>query len=211
MSNPEELALTTTETRIRIESPDRHINITPVDMRQARFPSALRGFDKDDVATFLREAAEGFDQALRENERLRIEMARLETSLNHFRQLEATLKTATLNADRMAEETRQNAERQAARIVHDAEARADLVMQRAQARAEDVEREIDGLRIKRREAEISLQATISALQNTLEFIREQDRRERDDRVASIVRRSQPFPTARRASHSWICDFVICNL
>jgi len=182
MSNPEELALTTTETRIRIESPDRHINITPVDMRQARFPSALRGFDKDDVATFLREAAEGFDQALRENERLRIEMARLETSLNHFRQLEATLKTATLNADRMAEETRQNAERQAARIVHDAEARADLVMQRAQARAEDVEREIDGLRIKRREAEISLQATISALQNTLEFIREQDRRERDDRV-----------------------------
>ena len=182
MSNPEELALTTTETRIRIESPDRHINITPVDMRQARFPSALRGFDKDDVATFLREAAEGFDQALRENERLRIEMARLETSLNHFRQLEANLKTATLNADRTAEETRQNAERQAARIVHDAEARADLVMQRAQARAEDVEREIDGLRIKRREAEISLEATISALQNTLEFIREQDRRERDDRV-----------------------------
>jgi len=182
MSNPEELALTTTETRIRIESPDRHINITPVDMRQARFPSALRGFDKDDVATFLREAAEGFDQALRENERLRIEMARLETSLNHFRQLEANVKTATVNADRTAEETRQNAERQATRIVHDAEARADLVMQRAQARAEDVEREIDGLRIKRREAEISLQATISALQNTLEFIREQDRRERDDRV-----------------------------
>jgi len=182
MSNPEELALTTTEARLRTASPDRQINITPVDMRQARFASALRGFDKDDVATFLREAAEGFDQALRENERLRIEMARLETSLSHLRQLEANVKTATLNANRMADDTRQGAEREAARIVRDAEARADLVMQRAQARAEDVEREIDGLRIKRREAEISLEATISALHSTLEFIREQDRRERDDRV-----------------------------
>src|SRR5215470_10425675 len=106
MSNPEELALTTTETRLRTPSPDRQINITPVDMRQARFASALRGFDKDDVATFLREAAEGFDQALRENERLRIEMARLETSLSHLRQLEANVKTATLNANRMADDTR---------------------------------------------------------------------------------------------------------
>jgi cell division initiation protein len=195
MSKPEELALTTTETRLRITSPERQISITPLDMRQARFASGLRGFDKDDVATFLQEAAEGFDQALRENERLRIEMARLETSLNHFRELEANLKTATLNAQRMAEDIRQNAEREGARIVRDAEARADLVMQRAHAKAEDVEREIDGLRIKRREAEISLTATISALQNTLEFIREQERRERDDRVVQHRPKIAAIPTS----------------
>ena len=183
MSKPEELALTTTnETRLRITSPERQISITPLDMRQARFASALRGFDKDDVATFLQEAAEGFDNALRENERLRIEMARLETSLSHFRELEQNLKTAMLGAQRMAEEMRENAERETARILRDAEERAHLIMQRAQARAEDVEREIDGLRLKRREAEISLEATVAALQNTLDFIREQERREREDRV-----------------------------
>jgi len=182
MLNPEEQALTTREARLRIAPPEREIRVTPVDMRQARFASALRGFDKGEVATFLQEAAEGFEQALRENERLRIEMARLETSLSYFRELEAHLKSATLNAQRTVEDIRQNAERDAARIVRDAEARADLVMLRAYAKAEDVEREVDGLRIKRREAEISLEATISALQNTLEFIREQERRERDDRV-----------------------------
>jgi cell division initiation protein len=182
MSTPEELALTTNEARLRITSPERDISITPLDMRQARFASALRGFDKDDVTTFLQEAAEGFDNALRENERLRIEMARLETSLSHFRELEQNLKTAMLGAQRMAEEMRENAERETARILRDAEERADLIMQRAQARAEDIEREIDGLRLKRREAEISLEATIAALQNTLDFIREQERREREDRV-----------------------------
>ena len=54
MSKPEEMALTTSEPRPRITSPERHITITPLDMRQARFSTALRGFDKDDVTTFLK-------------------------------------------------------------------------------------------------------------------------------------------------------------
>jgi cell division initiation protein len=187
MSKPEEPAVTTaSDARVRITSPERHISITPLDMRQARFASALRGFDKDDVGTFLEEAAEGFEHALRENERLRIEMARLATSLNHFREAEESLRTMMLGAQKMAEGLRLHAEQEAARIVRDAEARVELMLQRAQAKTEDIEREIDGLRVKRREAEISLESTISALQNTLEFIREQERREREDRVDRVV-------------------------
>ena len=193
MSKPEELLTTANGTRLRITS-ERHSSITPLDMRQARFASALRGFDKDDVETFLQEAAEGFDHALRENERLRIEIERLETSLNQFRGLEESLKTMMLGARKTAEEMRQNAEQEAARIVRDAEGRGELMLQRAQAKAEDVEREIDGLRIKRREAEISLQATISALQNTLDFIREQERRERDERVVQHRPKIAPLST-----------------
>src|ERR1041385_1574144 len=99
MSKPEEMALTTTE-RPRIMSPERHISITPLDMRQARFTTSMRGFDKADVTSFLQEAAEGFDQAMRENERLRIEIVKLETSLNQFRELEGSLdrKSTRLNS-----------------------------------------------------------------------------------------------------------------
>lgn len=183
MSKPEELALTTTsETRVRVTSPERNITITPLDMRQARFTTALRGFDKDDVATFLQEAADGFDHVLRENERLRIEIARMETSLSHYRALEASLQATLLGAQKIADDIRENAQKEADRILRDAEGRVDLMIEKAQARAEDIEREIDGLRIKRREAEITLEATISALHNTLEFIRDQERRECEDRV-----------------------------
>ena len=66
-------------------------------------------------------------------------------------------------------------------------------MQRAQAKTEDIEREIDGLRIKRREAETNVEATISALHNTLDFIREQDRRERDDRIVHHRPKIAPMP------------------
>ena len=178
----EEMALTTSEPRPRITSPERHITITPLDMRQARFSNALRGFDKADVTTFLQEAAEGFDHAMRENERLRMEIVRLETSLNQYRDLEGSLKSTLMSAQKVADDMRENAQQEAARLVREAEGRVDLMMQKAHARTEDIEREIDGLRIKRREAETNLEATIAALHNTLDFIREQDRREREDRV-----------------------------
>jgi len=182
MSKPEEMALTTNEPRPRITSPERNITITPLDMRQARFATGMRGFDKADVNTFLQEAAEGFDHALRENERLRMEIVRLEASLNQFRELEGSLKTTLMSAQKVADDMRENAQQEAARLVREAEGRVELMVQRAQSKTEDIEREIDGLRIKRREAETNLEGTIAALHNTLDFIREQDRREREDRV-----------------------------
>ena len=182
MSKPEEMALSTSEPRTRITSPERHISITPLDMRQARFTTALRGFDKADVTTFLQEAADGFDQAMRENERLRMEIVRLEASLNQFRELEGSLKSTLMSAQKVADDMRENAQQEAARLVREAEGQVALMMQRAQSKTEDIEREIDGLRIKRREAETNLEATIAALHNTLDFIRDQDRRERDDRI-----------------------------
>ena len=199
MSKPEEMALTTSEPRPRITSPERHISITPLDMRQARFSTALRGFDKDDVTTFLQEAAEGFDLALRENERLRMEIVRLEASLNQYREMEGGLKSTLMIAKKIADDMSENAMQEAQRIVREAEGRAELLKQRTQAKTEDIEREIDGLRIKRREAETNLEATIAALHNTLDFIREQDRREREDRVVQHRPKIAPVPTPVNAT------------
>ena len=196
MSKPEEeMALTTNEPRPRITSPERNISITPLDMRQARFTTSLRGFDKADVNNFLQEAAEGFDLALRENERLRMEILRLEASLNQYREMEGGLKSTLMSAQKIADDMRDNAHKEAERIVREAEGRADLLMQRTQAKTEDIEREIDGLRIKRREAETNVEATIAALHNTLDFIREQDRREREDRIVQHRPKIGPVPAA----------------
>jgi cell division initiation protein len=157
---------------------DRNLSVSPIDMRQAKFATAMRGFDRAEVTALLLEASEGYEQALRDNDRLRQEIARLEAALNQHRELESSLKTTLMSAQKVADDMRENAAQEAARIVRDAEGRAELLVNRAQARAEDVQREIDGLRLKRREAETNIESTISALHNTLEFVREQDKRER---------------------------------
>jgi len=163
----------------RLPGVERQLGVSPLDMRQAKFATAMRGFDRNEVSTFLLEAAEGYEQALRENDRLRQEIARLEASLQQFRELEGGLRTMLLSAQKVADDMRENAQQEAARIVREAEGRAELLAQAAQAQAEDLQRDIDGLRLKRRESETALESMISSLQSTIEFMREQETRERD--------------------------------
>jgi cell division initiation protein len=175
MSNSDDLT-PPTDAR-RLPSLDRHLSVSPLDLRQAKFGTAMRGFDRAEVTSLLLEAADGYEQALRENDRLRQELLRLEASLNQYRELEGGLKSTLLSAQKVADDVRENAAQEGARIVREAEGRAELLVQKAQARSEDVQREIDGLRIKRREAESNLEGIISALRQTIEFIREQEQRE----------------------------------
>lgn len=166
----------------RLPAPERHLTITPIDMRQPRFGTAMRGFNRLEVMAFLEEAATDYENALRENDRLRQDIVRLEASLNQFRELEGSLKSTLMSAQKVADDMRENAAKDAARIVREAEGRAELLLQKAQSRQEDIVREVDGLRLKRREVETNIEASISSLHNTLEFIREQERRERENRV-----------------------------
>ena len=161
--------------------------VTPLDLRQAKFATAMRGFDKSEVATFLLEAGESFEQATRENERLRQELARLEGSLSQYRELEGSLKNTLLSAQKLADDMRENAAKE-----------AKLIIEKAQARAEDIHREIEGLRIRRREVETSVESIISTLHHTLDFVREQDAhdRERDERV--VLHRPRLEAAARPA-------------
>ena len=59
----------------------------------------------------------------------------------------------------------------------------------ARARVEDVERDIDGMRLKRRETEVNLESIIAAVQSALNFVRERDDREaraRDHAIADVA-------------------------
>jgi cell division initiation protein len=169
------------------------MNVSPLDLRQQRFATALRGFDKVEVTSFLMAVAEDYEQALRETDRLRQDLARLEGIVSQHREneksLQSTLVTAQkladdtrANAEKLAEDIRTNAEEEARRIVRDAQGRSELLLEKTQARLEDVQREIDGLKLKRREVETSLEAVIQTLRNSLEYVREQEVREREEKI-----------------------------
>jgi hypothetical protein len=60
-------------------------------------------------------------------------------------------------------------------IVREAQGRSDLMVQKAQARLEELERDINEMRLRRRGVEGSLEASIQSLYHALEFIRERDK------------------------------------
>ncbi len=158
------------------------MNVSPLDLRQQRFRKSFRGFDKVEVTALLVAVADDYEQALRETDRLRQEVMRLEAVLNEHREQEKNLQSTMTTAQRLSDDIKNNADLEAKRIIREAETRSDLLLEKTQARLEDIQREIDGLRLKRKDVETSIEATISTLRNTLEFVHEQEARERDDKI-----------------------------
>ena len=128
--------------------PRTRMNVSPLDLRQQRFRTTMRGFDKVEVASFLAAVADDYEQALRETDHLRQDLTRME----------------------------------AAQVCDHHAGPPRLLLEKTQARLEDVQREIDGLKLKRRDVETTLEATIQTLRNTLEYVREQESHERDERI-----------------------------
>jgi cell division initiation protein len=158
------------------------MKVTPLDLRQAKLRVVMRGYDRTEVDALLNEVADDYEQALRESDRLHQELLRLEAVVAEHREHERNLRNTLLTAQRLSDEIREHAEQESRRILEEAESRADLVFQQTQGRLEDVQREIDALKLKRRDVETTLQSTIATLRNALEFVREQEQKERDDKI-----------------------------
>jgi cell division initiation protein len=158
------------------------MKVTPLDLRQAQFKTKMRGFDPHEVAPFLADAANELENALREIDRLKQEAARSDVSMSEYREREVSLRNTLLTAQRLADQIKDNAEQESKTMIREAESRADLILQKAQARFAEVERDINEMRLRRRDVEGSLEASIASLTYALEFMRAQDQVERDEKL-----------------------------
>lgn len=155
--------------------PERVMRIAPLDLRQHRFKKAWNGYDPTDVVAFLTEAADDYEHALREIDRLRQDLVRTEALLKEHRDREATLRNTLLTAQKLSDQVRETADAEANMIVREAQGRADLLLQKAQARLQEIEHDINEMRLRRRGVEGTLESAIQTLYHALEFIRDQDR------------------------------------
>jgi cell division initiation protein len=172
------------------------MNVSPLDLRQQRFQTSFRGFNRIEVTAFLQAVADDYEQALRETDRLRQDLSRTEAILNEHREHEKTLKSTLLAAQKLADDIKAGAAGEAQRIIREAQGRSDLLLEKTQSRVEDIQREIDGLKLKRMDVETSIEANITTLKNTLEFVREQEARERDDKILfHRPRHAEPLDSA----------------
>ena len=146
----------------------------------------------------MAEAADDYEQALREIDRQRQDLVRIEALLSEHREREATLRNTLLTAQELADEVRENAQQEARVIMREAQGRADLLLEKTQGRPSELEREITELRLKRGDVETSLGASIAALQHALEFIRKQDQPHGGEKVR-LHRFAEPPTTLSRVA------------
>ncbi|MEO6213838.1 MAG: DivIVA domain-containing protein, partial [Vicinamibacterales bacterium] len=95
----------------------RVMRIAPLDVRRQRFTQGFRGFDKTEVVAFLTEAADDYEHAMREIDRLRQDLVRTEALLAEHREREANLRNTLETAQRLSDQLRDAAHTEAKMIV----------------------------------------------------------------------------------------------
>ena len=111
------------------------MKVTPLDLRQTHLSSSLRGYDRDEVRTLFSDAADDYESALRELDRLRQELSEVKSQLGEHRDREENLRNTLLTAQKVADQIRENAGKEAEVLLRDAETRSQAMLKDAELRS----------------------------------------------------------------------------
>jgi cell division initiation protein len=125
------------------------MRITPLDIRKQPFRKTLRGFDPDEVNSFLEMVASEFEGIIKQDNELHTQVKNLEQKLDHYVKIEKTLNDTLLTAQRATDEARINAQKEAELILRDAQIRAGRYEDDSRRRMHELESEIVSLKTQR--------------------------------------------------------------
>jgi cell division initiation protein len=161
------------------------MKVSPMDIQKQHFGRAWRGFDRDEVRTYLNYVAEEVASIQRERDSLDQEVQSLRALVDDFRNREAILKNTLITAQRLTEELKENARKQSEAIVHEAELQADRLLEMAQRRAHEVETSIIDLRAHRQALRSDIRSLVDRITQLLAL---QEEAEREDNLHFLLRR-----------------------
>jgi cell division initiation protein len=145
--------------------------ISPQEIQDREFREAFRGYNQDDVDTFLDEVAVEFGRLFQENQRMKVQLAALQQEIARLADAKERAPSAA-----PAVEPRDDAQIEAARkaaeaALEEAKRRASEVVQRAEQRA----REIDDLTARRaKDVDSDASAALTDAQQRVGELRRQE-------------------------------------
>ena len=122
------------------------MRITPMDIEQQEFTKSFRGYNEEEVDDFLDKIVKDYEELINENVRLNEEIEKMQEKLKEFSEIEETLRSALLNAQKSAEEMKGRVESEAKIIIEKAELEAKSLKQQVFQKEDLAKNEIDNLR-----------------------------------------------------------------
>jgi cell division initiation protein len=160
------------------------VKVNPMDIQKQTFGKRWRGFDRDEVRTYLNYLAEEYALLQRERDSLAQEVQTFHALLEDYRSRETILKNTLLTTQRLTEEMKENARKQAEAVVHEAEIKADRLLELARNRAHEVETSILDLRSHRQALRADIRTIVDRITHLLAF---QEEAEAEDNLSFLRR------------------------
>lgn len=122
------------------------MKLSPLSIKNQEFTKSMRGFDADEVRTYLEKLADEVEKLQVENDSLNLEVENLKNRLNEFMRIEKNLQDTLLKAQESSSRAVESTKKQTGLMIKEAELKATQIIERARENANDIRDAVINLR-----------------------------------------------------------------
>ncbi|MFH1624965.1 MAG: DivIVA domain-containing protein [Pseudomonadota bacterium] len=153
------------------------MRIAPLDIQEHQFKVKFRGFDREEVESFLEFISNELRDLTQENNALKAGLKEKETMITEYREREKSINESIAIAQKITEDIKSNAEKEAKLIISDAEMKAEKIIDNANRELADITKEVLDLKKQRVQFDSALRSLVEAHQKILDIDRDESRRD----------------------------------
>ncbi len=165
------------------------MKITPIDVSGHRFAKRMRGYDPEEVCSFLNLVSAEFEAVVIENNTLKERLAQIEASVADFKERERLLKETLTTAQRLSEDIKEEARKEATLCIKEAELKGTQLIDQAARKVGELQGTIQTLRIERTAFEQRIRSAVEQHIKVLDMHRRED--EVEGRLRFMKKPPQP--------------------
>ena len=197
------------------------MKITPLEIRQKTFEKAFRGYDKDEVTSYLNSLSMAWDRMIEDNNELKAKLDAALKDVGKMKEVESTLfktlrtaeetgATVVQQANKAAELSIKEAEMKSQQLISDAQKRAREIQEQAEDNAKDIisamEAEVKLLEEAFKDIQGSRNDFITDMRNTVnDLLKKVDKlelRADDYDVSGILKQARSVSRKVKGLESW---------
>lgn len=150
------------------------MRISPLDIQNKSFNVKFRGFDMEEVYSFLELLRQELEELNRDNVSLKEQLSRMDAQVKEYGEMEVTLRETLMTARQMVEEYQANSRKEAELMIKEAELKADSMIKEAQEKVIKIHEDIVDLKGVRRHFKEEIKRLLESHMKMLEFDRERE-------------------------------------
>jgi cell division initiation protein len=151
------------------------MKIAPIDIRQQRFAVKFRGFDPQEVDSFLEMVADELEELARENDQLKEKVRKFQREIEELCLGESDVKKTLLAAQTLKEEMSSNARKEAELIVRDAQSKASDLVHSTKSAATAAQEELAAMLRRKRQLILNMRSMMETHLRMLEVEEKSDK------------------------------------
>jgi len=136
------------------------MRVTPLDIQQRQFKVKFKGFDRQEVESFLELISNEMEELIGEINALKKDLVKKEGVIDGYQAREKSINESIIMAQRIAEDMKLNTEKEAELILSEAEIEAERIISKATHELANMKSEIVDLKKQRLQFDSELRSLI---------------------------------------------------